>query len=129
MADIAEHLAAEQCFAIEFEDLGTNQFMTLRFWKGQILCRVLICRNWLPTTELTGELWSLARLLSVVSTKADMVACSGIPVELLQTIHQSPFFARGVHNCFRFERLGLAKLMQKSRYSVFGHIDFFSVLR
>ena len=103
--------------------------MALHFWKGQILCRVLICRSGLPTSELTGELRSLALLLSVVSTKAVIVACSGTSVEMLQTLDQSPFFSRGVQNCFRFERLDLAKLIHKSCYSVFDHINYFSVLR
>ena len=129
MTDIADHVTTEQCLGIEFEDQGLNRFMAVRFWKGQSLCRVVICRNGLPASEMTGELGSLARLLSVVSTKADIVACSGVPVELLQTLDQSPFFTRGVQSCFRIEQLDLSKLMHKSNYSVLGHIVFFSVLR
>ena len=63
MADFAEHLAAEQCFAKEYEDQGTNRLM------------------------------------------ANIVAFSGVSVEMLETLHQSPFFARGFQNCFQFERL------------------------
>ena len=129
MADIADQVTAEQCFGIEYEDKGLNRFLTVRFWKGQSLCRVLICRSGLPASGISGELGSLARLLSVVSTRADVVACSGVPVELLQTLDQSPHFARGVQSCFRFEQLSLSKLIHKTRYNVFGHIDFFSVLK
>ena len=129
MADIADQVTAEQCFGIEYEDNGPNRFLTVRFWKGQNLCRVLICRSGLPASGISGELGSLARLLSVVSTRADVVACSGVPVELLQTLDQSPHFARGVQSCFRFEQLSLSKLMHKTSYNVFGHIDFFSVLK
>ena len=103
--------------------------MSVRFWKGEDLCRVLVCRNGLPSSELTGELGSLARLLSVVSTKTDIVACSGCPVDLLRTIDQSPFFTGGVQSCFRFEQVDVPRLMHKLNYSVFVHIDFFSVLR
>ena len=129
MADITDQVTAEQCFGIEYEDNGLNRFLTVRFWKGQSLCGVLICRSGLPASGISGELGSLARLLSVVSTRADVVACSGVPVELLQTLDQSPHFARGVPSCFRFEQLSLSKLMHKTSYNVFGHIDFFSLLK
>ena len=127
MSHLAEQTTAEQCFAIEFEDRGPNRYMTLRYWEGQNLHRVLICRSQLPATDLTGELGSLSRLLSVVSTKADIVACSGSSVDLLRTI--DPLFSRAVQSCFRFDQLNLSKKMHKTSYSVFGHIDFFSVLR
>ena len=51
--------------------------MSVRFWKGNELCRVFVCRSALPTADLTGELGCLARLLSVFSTQVDIVACSG----------------------------------------------------
>ena len=129
MNHLAEQITAEQCFAIEFEDRGPNRYMTARYWEGQNLHRVLICRSQLPATDLTGELGSLSRLLSVVSTKADIVACSGSSVDLLRTIDYSPLFSRAVQSCFRFDQLNLPKMMHKTSYSVFGHIDFFSVLR
>ena len=103
--------------------------MSLRFWKGQQLCRVTVCRSGLPSSELTGELGSLARLFSVISTKADIVACSGCPAELLRTIDEMPTTTRAVQSCFRFSQLNLPHLMHKLSYIVFGHIDFFSVLK
>ena len=102
---------------------------SLRFWKGRKLCRVTVCRSGLPSSELAGELGSLARLLSVVSTKVDIVACSGCPAHLLRTIDEMPTTTRAVQSCFRFSQLNLPHLMHKIRYSVFGHIDFFSVLK
>ena len=129
MSEIAEHVASEQCFGLEFEDKGANRFMSWRFWKKTELCRVLICRSELPSTELAGELGSLARLLSVVSTKVDVVACSGCSVDFDRTIDEVPSFTRSVQSCFRFEHLDLQRLMHKTSNSVFGHIDFFSMLR
>ena len=129
MSDIAEHVATEQCFALEFEDKGTNRFMSLRFWKGLEICRVVVCRSDLLSSELTSEVGSLARLLSVVSTKADIMASSGCSSDLIRTIDEMPCFTQVVQNCFRFGHLDLFRLMHKSSYSVFGHIDFFSVLR
>ena len=128
MSKIAECVAAEQCFAIEFEDSNVNRFMSLRFWKGTELCRVLVCRSELPSSELSGELGSLSRLLSAVSANCDVVACSGCPVDFVRTIDHSPLFSRAVQASFRFETLSLSRLMHKPSYSVFGHIDFFSVL-
>ena len=129
MSDVADQISTLQCFALEFEDQGPNRFMSVRFWKGQYLCKVIACRSRLPTTDLTGELGSMARLLSAISTKADIVACSGCPVDLIRTIDELPTSARAVQSCFRFNQLNLSKLMHKKNYSVFGHIDFFSVLR
>ena len=103
--------------------------MLVKFWKNLELCRVYVCRSSLPATDATGELGSLARFLSAVSTRPDMVAFSGCLVEFAKTIDQSEYFAQGVQSCFRFEQLSLARLMQKTSYSVFGHIDFFSVLQ
>ena len=100
--------------------------MSLRFWKGRELCRVTVCRSGLPSSDLVGELGSLARLFSVVSTKADIVACSGCPAELLRTIDEMPTTTRAVQS---FSQLDLPHLMHKLSYSVFGHIDFFSVLK
>ena len=129
MEDIAEQVASAQHFSIEFEDVGTNRLMSLRFWRGSKLCRVFICRSALPATDLTGELGSLSRLLSVVSTDPDIVACSGCSVDYIKTIDQHPSYAREVQCCFRFEALDLQHLMHKHTYSVFGRIDMFSVLQ
>ena len=129
MSHLAEQITREQCFATEFEDRGPNRYMTVRYWEGQSLHRVLICRSQLPATDLTGELGSLSRLLSAVSTKADIVACSGSSVDLLRTVDYSPLFSQAVQSCFRFDQLDLPKMMHKTSYSVFDHIDFFPVLR
>ena len=95
--------------------------MTVRYWEGQNLHRVLICRSQLPATDLTGELGLLSRLLSAVSTKADIVACSGSSVDLIRTVDYSPLPSRTVQSCFLFDQLDLPKMMHKTSYSVFGH--------
>ena len=129
MEDIAEQITSEQCFSVEFEKKKTFRFMSIRFWKGSELCRVFVCRSALPSTDITGELGCLPRLLSVTSTSVDIVACSGDPIGLIQTLNQSSFFSRGIQTCFRFDNLDLPTLMHKLSYSVFGKIDFFSVLQ
>ena len=126
--DIAEQVSSQQCFSVEFETVGTNKYISVKFWKNLELCRVYVCRSSLPATDATCKLGSLARILSAVSTRPDMVACSGCLVEFAKTIDQSEYFAQGVQSCFRFEQLSLARLMNKTSYSVFDHIDF-SVLQ
>ena len=117
MEDIAEQVATTQCFAIEYEEAGTNRLMSLRFWKNDTLCRVFICRSRLPSSDLTCEMGSLSRLLSVVSTKVDIVACSGCPNDLIRTNDHCGSFPRAVQSWFRFEHLRLQTMMDKPRYS------------
>ena len=129
MEDIAEQVTSAQHFSIEFEDSGTDRLMFLRYWRETKLCRVFICRSALPAADITGELGSLSRLLSVVSTDPDIVACSGCSVDYIRTIDQHHSYPRGIQSCFRFESLDLQLLMHKFTYSVFGRIDMFSVFQ
>ena len=114
MCDLAERIASTQCFVLEFENVGINWLMSVKFWKGDSLCRVFICRSGLLSTDLNRELG---------------VACSECPVELIQTIDHSDYLSRAVQSCFRFEHLRLQTMMHKPTYSLFGRIDFFSVLK
>ena len=102
MADMAEQVSATQKFSVEFEDRGTNRLMSTRFWKGNSHCKTFTCRSGIPSTGLSGELSSLSQLQSVVSTKADVVACSGDPLDFVRTIDQCDSFPRGVQCCYRF---------------------------
>ena len=129
MEDNAEQVTSAQHFSIEFEDSGTDRLMFLRYWRETKLCWVFICRSALPAADLTGELGSLSRLISVVSTDPDIVACSGCSVDYIRTIDQHHSYSRRIQSCFRFESLDLQLLMHKFTYSVFGHIDIFSVLQ
>ena len=79
--------------------------------------------------NLEGELGSFSRLLSAVSTEADILAYSGCPQVFGEVIDKSPFFNHGVQYPFQFDELHLERIMHKKSYSVFGRIDFFSVLR
>ena len=117
------------CRYVEFEDFECNRFMSMHFLKGTELCKVLFCRSGLPTSDLTGDLGSLFRLLTVVSTKADIVAVSGCPADLVRTIDKAAGFTKGFQCCFRSDQMSLARLLHKPSYSIFGRIDLSSVLR
>ena len=60
MNDLANQIATTQHFAVEFEDQGVNRLMSVKFWKGDTLCRIYVCRCGLPSSDLTGELGSLS---------------------------------------------------------------------
>ena len=127
MRDLAEQIATTQCFRIEFENVGLNRLMSVKFWKGDSLCRVFVCRSGLPSTDLTAELSSLSRLFSVVSTRSRHRRLFWLSCGANQ--NHNDLFSRAVQSCFRFEHLGLETMMRKPTYSVFGRIDFFSVLK
>ena len=116
MDDVAEQVANEQRFFVEFEDKNTFKVMVVRVWKNNELCRDFICRSALPFTELAGELGSLASLLSITSIQTGIVACSGCPVNLIQTLNQSSFFIRGIKMCIRFHSLNFSTLVQKHQH-------------
>ena len=129
MRNIADQITAEQCFSVEFKEVDSYRFMSVRYWKNNVLSRVFVCRSGLLTTGISGEFESSSRLLSVTSPRRDLVACSGSPANLIRSIDLSEHFTRGVQSCHRFEHLSLQTLMHKSSYSVFGRIDFFSTLQ
>ena len=91
-------VATEQCFGLEFEDVGIYRFMIVSNLEGNNLCRVLICRSGLPSTDLKEDFERLARLLSVASTKADLVACSGSPTDFIWTVDHSEYSIIGVQS-------------------------------
>ena len=121
MSEFSEHVTTEQCYAIEFRGRGSQPIHVHTLLEKFRALSSPICRSGLPSTELTGEPGSLSRLLSVVSIRADIVACSG------RSIDKMPCYTRSVESCFRFNQLDLPCLLHKSSYSVFGHIDYFSV--
>ena len=129
MSEIGERITSELQYAIEFEDKGINRFMYARFWKDNSLCKVLICRSGVLIRGLNGELGSLARLMSAISTQADIVSCSGVPLDFILILNNFEFQNRGIQFPFKFNRIPLRELMHKESFSVFGRIDFFSVLQ
>ena len=129
LAEIGERITSELQYAIEFEDRGLSRFMFARFWKGDTLCKVLICRSGVLVRGLNGELGSLARLMSAISTQADIVSCSGVPLDFVKILDKFEFQNRGMQFPFKFGRVPLRELMHKESFSVFGRIDFFSVLQ
>ena len=102
--------------------------MSVRFWKGDVLCRVTINRFARTVPHPTGFFGAFSRLLSVISPQSGLVCVSGCPVEVFHTFDESPFFTRGVQYPFRFDEFELPRVMHRQNFSVFGRVDFFAVL-
>ena len=130
--DIAHSIVEAGQYSLEFERKGHYLHMYvrfLRFCKEEFLCKVYVSRSGLLVKDIEGELGSLSRFLSAVSSEPDIVACSGVPLSFIETIDKSPLFKRSLQYPYRFDGFNLEKLMHKRSYSVFGRIDFFSVMR
>ena len=115
-------------FSVEFEEQGQFCFLSVLFWKSDQLCKVKLCRFGLTVTFPTGYFGLLSRVLSAITTRPNLVGCSGCPAGVVRALDKSPHFNRGIQYPFRFSELKLARLMHRKQYSVFGRIDFFSVL-
>ena len=129
IAEIGESITSSLQHSVEFEDKRLNRFMYVRFWKDSTLCKVLICRSGVLIRGLNGELGSLARLMSAISTQADLVSCSGVPLDFIKILDKFEFQNRGIQFPFKFNRVPLRDMMHKESYRVFERIDFFSVLQ
>ena len=115
-------------FGLEFEEEGQFHYLHIRFWKGNSLCKVKLSRFAKTTPVPHGYFTSTARLLSSLSSRPDLVSCSGCPLDAFETFDNCEIFAKGVAYPFRFETLDLSRLMHKQSFSVFGRLDFFAVL-
>ena len=123
-----EILTAGQ-YSVEFEPQGVFLLLHLRFWKANRLCRVYVRRTERIHGQTSAELQLVATLLAAISTEADLVCCFGATHNLVQLLDRAPFSRHGVQRPTLFNEITIKKLMHKDSYSVFGRIDFFSVLQ
>ena len=128
--DIATHNIADGCYALEFERQGRFLLMYIRFWKDKQLCRVflqLTGRSVIPTSY---EVSLISHLLGAIPTQTSPVSVNECSEDLVTKLDQSQshLFKFGISYSIRFEEFSINQLMHKHCYSVFGRIDFFSVL-
>ena len=126
---MARHIGSKGMYALEFEQEGLFYYLAVRFWKEQSLVRVRLCRFGFGNEFPKGHLGVLSRILSVFSQKPDIVSCSGCDYSILRTLEQSPLIECGIQYPSRFDVFELRSLLHKPTMSVFGHIDFYSVLQ
>ena len=127
--DIGQHVVAEGQYSVEFELKGLFLFIHLRFWRDNQLCRVVLKRTGRSVRQTQAEKSLLSSLLAAISTRPNPVCASGCSLELIEELDKNPLFTFGVQSFKRFDEVSSAKLMHKESYSVFGRIDFFSVLK
>ena len=84
--------------------------MAVRFWSGDVIQRVELCRHPLASAYPGNFLGAVARLLSFVSAKPNLVSISGCPSAILQTFDQCGLFKHTVQFPFRFEVMSLPRL-------------------
>ena len=129
MKDLGQQLLTTGQFALEFEEAGRFKHVYVCFWKENSLVKTFFCRYGLQSPPLAGEIGVLSRVLSVVSTKPQLVACSGCPGDFIQVVDDSGVFRNTLQSPFRFESVDLQAIMHKDSQSVFIRADFFSVLQ
>ena len=116
-------------YSIEFEFQGVFLHMHVRFWKRDRLCRVYLLRTGRTTGRTAAELRLLSILLAAISSEANLVCCSGATQNFIQLVDNSPLTRHGVQRPTTFDDIAIKRLMHRDRHSVFGRIDFFSVLQ
>ena len=116
-------------FSVEFEPQGVFLLLHVRFWKADKLCRVYLLRTGRASGQTSAEVSLVSTLLAAISAEADLVCCSGATYGLVHLLDRSPLTRHGVQRPTTFDEIAIKKLMHKDSFSVFGRIDFFSVLQ
>ena len=93
------------------------------------MCRVLIRRTGRAVGQTSAELCLLPYLLAAISHRASPVCCSGCTQSQVQLLDECPLLTLTVQSRRHFEEISLEKIMYKKSYSVFGRIDFYSVIK
>ena len=123
--DIGTQVMANGLYSIDFEQQGVLLYLHVTVWKGLQLCRVPLLRTGRTIGQTPAEIRTLSVLLSAISCKAQLVCCSGCTLGFLKVVDSCPFFKHGIQCTTRFDDLSAVK----QSYSVFGGIDFISVIQ
>ena len=127
--DIGTHVVESGEYSLEFVKQGVFLLVFIRFWRKDELCRVFLKRTGRVLGQSSAELSLISDLMAVFSTTPNIVSCSGGTLETIQILDNSPFSKHGLQRPLQFAEFSLARLMHKESYSVFGRIDFHSVLK
>ena len=127
--DISSQVLKEGAYSLEFESRGQFKYLSIRFWKENSLCKVQLARCGRVSPSPMSEITLISQVVAALSLTPDIVCVSGCSLEILMMLDDCSFTAKGLHRPFRFESLSFVKLMHKRTASVFGRIDFCSVLK
>ena len=130
VTDIAKHVNSNQEYAVEFGVEGVLLLVFIQSWRNDQLCRVFLKRTSRLQGQTSAEICLKSYFKGVLSTSPSLRSCTGCSARFIQFIDQSPCSDFGVQSPPRFDDLhDLQQLMHKKTSSVFGRIDFFSVLK
>ena len=127
--DIGTHVVAFGEFSLEFIKQGVFLFVFIRFWSKDGLCRVFLKRNSRVLGQSAADLSQVSIIMAIFCTRPTFVSCSACSLETIQITHESSFSKHGLQRRPRFDDFFIARLMHKKSYSIFGRIDFHSVLQ
>ena len=127
--NLGNDILASGQFSVEFESQGVFLLLHLRFWKGDRLCRVYLLKTGRTSGQASAELRLVSSLMAAISSEADLVCCLGATYGLAHMLDNSTVTKHGVQRPTLFDDIAIKKLMHKDSYSVFGRIDFFSILQ
>ena len=125
---IVSHVVADGQNSLDFQREGVFLHIYIQFWRNDELCKVFLCR----TGRIRCQISLIANVAAAVPTKLFFVCCTGSTTATLSLLDECNFTKLnklGVQGPLRFQHFSLEKLMHKCSYSVFGCIDFFSVLQ
>ena len=127
--DVGTHVVAASEYSLEFAQDGVFVLVFIRYWRDDQLCRVFLKRTGRLLCLNQAEIRLVSFVMGVFSTKPHLVSCTGSTLNTVIMLDQCPYSTYGVQSPPRFEELSIKSLMHKKGYSVFGKIDFFSVLQ
>ena len=126
---MAQSVSETGLYSLEFEQQGTQEIASLRYWKADRLVKVQLTRH-RPNSHLArNQIFAVARLFSFLSTSPQMVCISSCTSDVLQTVEQSSLLSKVIYYPFRYNVLSLHHLLRKREGSVFGRIDIYTQLK
>ena len=129
VTDIGTQVNANHEYAVEFAIDGVFLLAFVRFWRADQLCRVFIKRTSRLQGPTSAEVCLLSYLMGAFSTKPNLISCTGCSARTVQLLDQSAYSNFSIQSPPRFEELKLQQLFHRKSNSVFGRIDFFSVVK
>ena len=127
--DLCQQVLSCGYYSLEFETRGRFKYGYVRFWKGSALVKAFVCRFGTQSPPLVGEMCVASRIISAVSTKPQIVGCSGAPTDFIRVLDAYDGLKRTVQSPFRFDSVSLPALMHRQGFGLFGQLDFFAVLQ
>ena len=103
--------------------------MYIRYWKDDTLIRILLCRFACIGEYPKGHLGCIARIMSAISCRPDIVSVTGCPLSLLELLMKSSFCEKGIMRPLRIDSVQFTSLLLHPTPCVFANIDFYSVLQ